>query len=195
MQIQWHNNITLTIKGKDYRVVINPSIEESSKSIIPIKDNDLTISTNKIRYDNTKGYHISGAGEYSYQGVTARVRSIQQDSAESIFNLVSLSAEGMLIGLVIGVKLELKPVDLEFLGSPDILIMSMSSSFGSEKSIQLINSVEPRIVIPIYETEAQLQALSSEYGVKSEPQTDFSIKKADLPFDTVEIKALEPQIK
>jgi hypothetical protein len=195
MQIQWHNNITLTIKGKDYRVVINPIIEENSKSIIPIKDNDLTISTNKIRYDNAKGYHISGAGEYSYQGVTARVRTIKQDSAESVFNLVSLSAEGMLIGLVIGIKGELQASDLEFLGSPDILIMSMSSSFGSEKSIQLINSVEPRIVIPIYETEAQLQALSSEYGVKPEPQADFGIKKSDLPFDTVEIKALEPQIK
>lgn len=195
MQIQWQNNITLTIKGKDYRVVINSIIDDNFKSIIPIKDNDLTISTNKIIYDNTKGYHISGAGEYSYQGVTARVRTIQQDSADSVFNLVSLSAEGMLIGLVIGIKAELQAADLEFLGSPDILIMSMSNSFGSEKSIQLINSVEPRIVIPIYETEAQLQALSSEYGVKPEPQADFGIKKADLPFDTVEIKALEPQIK
>lgn len=195
MQIQWHNNTTLTIKGKDYRVVVNPIIEESSKSIIPIKENDLTISTNKIIYDNTKGYHISGAGEYSYQGVTVRVRSVRQDSAESTFNLVSLSAEGMLVGLVIGIKAELQADDLEFLGSPDILIMSMSSSFGSEKSIQLINAVEPRIVVPIYETESQLQALSSEYGVKQEPQAEFGIKKADLPFDTVEIKALEPQIK
>ncbi|MEY2985846.1 MAG: hypothetical protein RJB24_75 [Candidatus Parcubacteria bacterium] len=195
MQIQWYNNTTLTIKGKDYRVVVNPIIEESSKSIIPIKENDLTISTNKIIYDNTKGYHISGAGEYSYQGVTVRVRSVRQDSAESTFNLVSLSAEGMLVGLVIGIKAELQATDLEFLGSPDILIMSMSSSFGSEKSIQLINAVEPRIVVPIYETESQLQALSSEYGVKPEPQSEFAIKKADLPFDTVEIKALEPQIK
>ncbi len=195
MQIQWHNNTTLTIKGKDYRVVVNPIIEESSKSIIPIKENDLTISTNKIIYDNTKGYNISGAGEYSYQGVTVRVRSVRQDSAESTFNLVSLSAEGMLVGLVIGIKAELQAADLEFLGSPDILIMSMSSSFGSEKSIQLINAVEPRIVVPIYETESQLQALSSEYGVKQEPQAEFGIKKADLPFDTVEIKALEPQIK
>jgi len=195
MQIQWQNNITLTIKGKDYRVVINPIIEENSKSIIPIKDNDLTISTNKIIYDNTKGYHISGAGEYSYQGVTARVRTIQQDSAESVFNLVSLSAEGMLIGLVIGIKGELQASDLEFLGSPDILIMFMSSSFGSEKSIQLINSVEPRIVIPIYEIESQLQALSGEYGIKPEPKAELTLKKSDLPFDTVEIKALDPQIK
>ncbi|NBP55328.1 hypothetical protein EBU71_02085 [bacterium] len=195
MQIQWQNNITLIIKGKDYRVVINPIIEENSKSIIPIKDNDLTISTNKIIYDNTKGYHISGAGEYSYQGVTVRVRTVQQDSAKSVFNLVSLSAEEMLIGLVIGIKSELQASDLEFLGSPDILIMSMSSSFGSEKSIQLINAVEPRIVIPIYETEAQFQALSSEYGIKVESQAELSLKKADLPFDTVKIQALAPQIK
>jgi len=195
MQIQWQNNITLIIKGKDYRVVINPIIEENSKSIIPIKDNDLTISTNKIIYDNTKGYHISGAGEYSYQGVTVRVRTVQQDSAKSVFNLVSLSAEEMLIGLVIGIKSELQASDLEFLGSPDILIMSMSSSFGSEKSIQLISAVEPRIVIPIYETEAQFQALSSEYGIKVESQAELSLKKADLPFDTVKIQALAPQIK
>lgn len=195
MQIQWQNNITLIIKGKDYRVVINPIIEENSKSIIPIKDNDLTISTNKIIYDNTKGYHISGAGEYSYQGVTVRVRTVQQDSAKSVFNLVSLSAEEMLIGLVIGIKSELQASDLEFLGSPDILIMSMSSSFGSEKSIQLISAVEPRIVIPIYETEAQFQALSSEYGIKVESQAELSLKKADLPFDTVKIQSLAPQIK
>lgn len=195
MQIQWYNNITLIIKGKDYRIVINPVADESSKPIISIKDNDLTISTNKINYDNAKGYHIAGAGEYSYQGVTVRVKSIQQEGSDLPLNLVSLSAEGILLDIVLGINANLSSSDLEFLGSPDILLMSMTSSFGSEKSIQLINAVEPRIVIPVYETESQLQALSGEYGVKSEPQVEFSIKKADLPFDAVEIKALEPQIK
>jgi hypothetical protein len=195
MQIQWQNNITLTVKGKDYRIVINPVMEEDSKPIIGIKDNDLTISTNKLVYDNPKGYHISGAGEYSYQGVTVRVKSIQQENMTNAVNLVSLSAEGILVGITLGIAQELESKDLEFLGSPDILLMSMTSSFGSEKSIQLINAVEPRIVIPVYESESQLQALSSEYGVKTEPQSEFSSKKADLPFDSVEIKALEPQIK
>lgn len=195
MQIQWHNNITLTIKGKDYRIVINPVIEETSQPIITIKDNDLTISTTKLAYNNTNGYHISGAGEYSYQGVTVIVKSIQQESMTSPMNLVSLSAEGILLGLVLGINQNLDSKDLEFLGSSDILLMSMNSSFGSEKSIQLINSVEPRIVIPIYETETQLQALRSEYGVTLEAQAELVIKKADLPFDSVEIKALEPQIK
>jgi|688.fasta_scaffold48030_5 hypothetical protein len=195
MQIQWQNNITLTVKGKDYRIVINPVTEEGSKPIIAIKDNDLTISTNKLAFDNSKGYHISGAGEYSYQGVTVRVKSIQQESMTHPINLVSLSAEGILLGLVLGINQNLDSKDLEFLGSSDILLMSMNSSFGSEKSIQLINSVEPRIVIPIYETETQLQALRSEYGVTLEAQAELVIKKADLPFDSVEIKALEPQIK
>lgn len=195
MQIKWQNNITLTVKGKDYRIVINPVMEEDSKPIIGIKDNDLTISTNKLVFDNSKGYHISGAGEYSYQGVTVRVKSIQQENMTNAVNLVSLSAEGILVGITLGIAQELESKDLEFLGSPDILLMSMTSSFGSEKSIQLINAVEPRIVIPVYENESQLQALSSEYGVKAEPQSEFSSKKADLPFDLVEIKALEPQIK
>lgn len=195
MQIQWQNNITLTVKGKDYRIVINPIMEESSKPIINIKDHDLTISTNKLVFNNSKGYHISGAGEYSYQGVTVRVKSIQQENMAQPVNLVSLSAEGILVGITLGIDQELESKDLEFLGSPDILLMSMTSSFGSEKSIQLINAVEPRIVIPVYENESQLQALSGEYGVKAEPQSEFSSKKADLPFDSVEIKALEPQIK
>jgi hypothetical protein len=195
MQIQWQNNITLTVKGKDYRIVINPVMEDGSKPIISIKDNDLTISTNKLSFNNSKGYHISGAGEYSYQGVTVRVKSIQQENMAQPVNLVSLSAEGILVGITLGIAQELESKDLEFLGSPDILLMSMTSSFGSEKSIQLINAVEPRIVIPVYESESQLQALSSEYGVKTEPQSEFSSKKADLPFDSVEIKALEPQIK
>jgi hypothetical protein len=195
MQIQWQINNTLTIKGKDYRIVINPVQNDNDKSIIVLKDNDLLISTTKIAYNLTKGYHINGAGEYSYQGVTVRVKSSRNSQDTQAINLVSLAVEGVVIGIILGISQDLSSVDLEFLGSPDILIMSMSNSFGSEKSIQLINSVEPRIVIPTYETEAQLQALSSEYGVKSEPQAEIVIKKADLPFDTVEIKALEPQIK
>ena len=195
MQIQWYNKITLTVKGKDYRIVINPVIEESSKPIITIKDTDLTISTNRLAYHNTNGYHISSAGEYSYQGVTVIVKSIQQESMTQPVNLVSLSAEGILLGIVLGINQNLDSKDLEFLGSSDILLMSMNSSFGSEKSIQLINAVEPRIVIPVYDNESQLQALSSEYGFKPEPQSELSIKKVDLPFDSVEIKALEPQIK
>jgi hypothetical protein len=195
MQIQWQQNNSLIIKGKDYRIVINPIIEENSKPIITIKDNDLTIFTNKIAYHNDKGYHISGAGEYSYQGVTVRVKAIKNSSDNSVINLVSLGVEGIVLGIILGINQELSASQLEFLGSPDILIMSMNSSFGSEKSIQLINAVEPRIVIPVYETEAQLQALSSEYGVKSEPQSEIVIKKADLPFETIEIKSLSPQIK
>lgn len=195
MQIQWQQNNSLIIKGKDYRIVINPIIEENSKPIIPIKDNDLTISTNKIAYNNDKGYHINGAGEYSYQGVTVRVKSIQNNIDNSAINLVSLGAEGIVMGIILGISQELSANELEFLGSPDILIMSMNSSFGSEKSIQLINAVEPRIIIPTYETEAQLQALSGEYGVKTEPQTEIVIKKAELPFESIEIKAISPQIK
>ena len=195
MQIQWQNNNTITLKGKDYRVILNPVKTHNDKPIIALKENDLLISTTKISYNTPKGYHINGAGEYSYQGVTVRIKSIQNSENNQGINLISLSVEGMLIGIILGVSQELSAGDLEFLGSPDILIMSISSSFGSEKSIQLINAVEPRIVIPIYETEAQLQALSGEYGIKPEPQAELSLKKADLPFDTVEIQALEPQIK
>jgi hypothetical protein len=195
MQIQWQNNNTITLKGKDYRVILNPVKIDNDKPIIAFKDNDLLISTTKISYNTPKGYHINGAGEYSYQGVTVRVKSIQNSDNNQVVNLVSLSVEGMLVGIILGISQELSAGDLEFLGSPDILIMSMSSSFGSEKSIQLINAVEPRIVIPIYDTEAQLQALSGEYGIKPEPQAELSFKKADLPFDAVEIQALEPQIK
>ena len=195
MQIQWQNNNTITLKGKDYRVILNPVKIDNDKPIIAFKDNDLLISTTKISYNTPKGYHINGAGEYSYQGVTVRVKSIQNSDNNQVVNLVSLSVEGMLVGIILGISQELSAGDLEFLGSPDILIMSMSSSFGSEKSIQLINAVEPRIVIPIYETEAQFQALSSEYGIKVESQAELSLKKADLPFDTVKIQALAPQIK
>lgn len=195
MQIQWQINNTLTLKGKDYRIIINPVQTDNDKPIIALKDNDLLISTSRIDYITPKGYHINGAGEYSYQGVTVRVKSIKNSQDDKIMNLISLSVEGILIGVILSIAQELSAGDLEFLGSPDILLMSMSSSFGSEKSIQLINSVEPRIVIPIYETEAQLQALSGEYGVKPEAQAEIVIKKSDLPFDTVEIKALEPQIK
>lgn len=195
MQIQWHNNTTLTLKGKDYRIIINPFEGSNSKSLIPLKDNDLLISSTKLENDSVKGYYINGAGEYSYQGVTVQVKSIKQGDELQPMNLISLSSEGMLIGLIMGVSQDLSASNLEFLGSPDILIMSMNSAFGSEKSIQLINAVEPRIVVPIYETESQLVALSSEYGVKPEPQDEISIKKADLPFDSIEIKALQPQIK
>lgn len=195
MQIQWQNNTTIILKGKDYRVVINPVQDQDSKPAISLKDNDLLISSHKIEYDFSSGYYINGAGEYSYQGATVRVKVAKQGEDDSLINLISLSVEGVLLGVVIGVNQELSSSELEFLGNPDILIMTINSTFGSEKSIQLINSVEPRIVVPIYETEVQLQALSSEYGVKPEPQLELNIKKSDLPFDNVEIKALEPQIK
>lgn len=195
MQIQWQNNTTITIKGKDYRVIINPIEVEGEKFIIPQKENDLLISTKAIDIDNVKGFHINGAGEYSYQGVTVRAAAIRQIEDEDKINLISLSVESILVAIVFGIKKELTSEDLEFIGNPDILVLSLSESFGSEKSLHLINAIEPRIVIPVYTQDSQLQGLVSEYGVKQELQDDFSIKKSELPFDIVEIKPLIQQIK
>jgi len=195
MQIQWQNNTTITIKGKDYRVIINPVEAEEAKFIIPQKENDLLISTKPIKISDVKGFHINGAGEYSYQGVTVRAAAIRQIEDEDKINLISLSVENILVAIVLGITKELTTEDLEFIGSPDILVLSLSESFGSEKSLHLINAIEPRIVIPVYTQDSQLQGLVSEYGVKQDPQDDFSIKKSDLPFDTVEIKPLIQQIK
>jgi hypothetical protein len=195
MQIQWQNNTTVTIKGRDYRVIINPLEAEGAKFIIPQKENDLLISTKPIKISDVKGFHINGSGEYSYQGVTVQANAIRQIEDEDKINLISLSVENILVAIVFGITKELTGEDLEFIGSPDILILSLSESFSSEKALNLINAIEPRIVIPVYTQDAQLQGLVSEYGIKQEPQDDFSIKKSELPFDIVEIKPLIQQIK
>lgn len=195
MQIQWQTNTTLTLKGKEYRVVINPVESTGSKPIISLRENDLLISTTNIQIPDTKGYHINGAGEYSYQGVTVRTKVIKQSDDSDKVNLISLSVENILLAVVCGITKELNPAELEFIGSPDILIISLNESFGSEKIVHLISAVEPRIVVPVYTTDAHLQALNSEYGVKQESQNELTMKKAELPFDSIEIKPLIPQIK
>lgn len=195
MQIQWQNNTTVTIKGRDYRVIINPLEAEGAKFIITQKENDLLISTKPIKISDVKGFHINRSGEYSYQGVTVRANAIRQIEDEDKINLISLSVENILVAIVFSITKELTGEDLEFIGSPDILILSLSESFSSEKALNLINAIEPRIVIPVYTQDAQLQGLVSEYGIKQEPQDDFSIKKSELPFDIVEIKPLIQQIK
>lgn len=195
MQIQWQTNTTLTLKGKEYRVIINPVESTGDKPVVSLKENDLLISTTNIQIPETKGYHINGAGEYSYQGVTVRTQVIKQADDAPKINLISLSVENMLLAVVCGITKELSPAELEFIGSPDILIISLNESFGSEKTVQLISAVEPRIVVPVYTTDAQLQALNSEYGVKQESQNELTMKKAELPFDSIEIKPLIPQIK
>jgi len=192
MQIQWYDHNTVIIKSKNSRIIINPINTETQKLYKSPKENDLLITTNRQDITVSQGFLINGAGEYSYQGATVRVASYTKN-LESPLHLISLSVENILIAIVMGIEKELGTEELEFIGGPDILITSLSETFSSEKSLHLINAIEPRIVVPTYTADNQLKSLLSEYGSQQPEMEELSIKKIDLPIDSIQIQALKKQ--
>lgn len=204
MHISWLGNTAIKIQAKpfdkDVVVVIDPYRQDKGnfpRSLAPNiglytrgEKNSITLSGNPFTLDTP--------GECEHDGIL--ISSVQ--SHEHGTTMMRVDAEQVSVGHVGFIKKQLDDKQLEVLSGVDVLIIPVGHPDGldNEAAVKVINSIEPRIVIPIsYQSDNDPQAkpvdsFLREMGIKdNKPETKVIIKKKDLPQEETQVIVLSKE--
>ena len=209
MQISWHGQYTIKITSQDTTLVIDPYSPKTGLPPFRAKANIVALSNPS----NPEMSHISGVqknsvivktpGEYSIQGITLHAIGWHAED-ESERNLQRWSIEDMTvlhIGALNRKLLDTELQELEVTGI-DILIIPVGggTGFDTKQALQVVTTIEPRIVIPIhYAHKGDKEKLDSAEKFTTEMGGNptlagkkFSIRESKLPQEDVETVILTP---
>lgn len=208
MTIQWYGQNIFTIANKEVRIVTvstpgqkHPKTKEGDLVLLPVKKDSYGEESSVLFHE--QALVIDGAGEYSYKGVTIQARAIKTASEEKVL-IYSLSVEGVVVVTLSSLDRQLTSEELKFLDSCDVLIIPVGGAGVLDKkgAMEVINKIEPRIVIPSYTyvepsdtLRDQVDTFLKEMGVDEiTKEKKVKITKSGLPSETTECIVLEATV-
>jgi len=212
MELTWFGQSCFKIKGKDVSLVTDP-YGEIGLALPRLEADVVTISHN--HYDHNavekiggEPFVVSGPGEYEIKGIF--IEGIESDhdkkgGAERGKNTIYVMHLDDLVVCHLGdlgQKMSVEQVDK--IGNVDILLVPVGGSFtlGAEGAVDIINEIEPKIVIPMHykvpglemdiEDEKKFcEAIGTECIVH---EGTYKIQKKDLPEEGMLITLLKPML-
>lgn len=204
MHISWLGNTAVKIQAKpfdkDVVVVIDPYRQEKGnfpRSLAP----NIGLYTRGMKNSITlsgEPFVLDAPGECEHDGVL--ISSVQGHEAGT--TMMRIDAEQLSVGHVGFIKKQLDDKQLEILADVDVLLVPVGHPDGldNEMAIKVINSVEPRIIIPIAyysDNDPHAKPIDSflrEMGVKeNKPESKIIIKKKDLPQEETQVIVLSKE--
>lgn len=142
-------------------------------------------------------FMLTAPGECETHGVL--IAAVQGHNANE--TMVRLDAEGISIGHLGMTSKQLTDAQLEILSDVDVLLVPVGAkdSFDAEGAMKAINSIEPRIVIPIAHHSdndpeaAAITGFLKEFGSAPEPEKKTIVKKSTLPQEETQLILLEKE--
>jgi len=137
---------------------------------------------------------VDQPGEYESSGVFFYCLG-NPPSGETTSLLTSITVEGVTVTHLGGLNKELNNAAIELFEGTDVLIIPVGGKdvLSAKQASELINTIEPRIVIPMHFARPGLKtnyetadAFFKEFGSKAEKQDKAKITKKDLPQDTMQ---------
>jgi len=192
MNITYHGLNCFKIQGKNTTVVIDPKEDEkiglkpSSFKTDIVCLNDPQEQTSKLKPNNEKIFFITSAGEYEAGGVF--IYSIFYPDHQNL--IYHLELEGIRIVHLGNLNKAIDDLTAEKLNGIDILMIPVGGKdvLDAEKALEVINYLEPKIVIPMHykipDLKLELDTVDKfckEMGIKEKETVDqLKIAKKDF---------------
>ncbi|OHB21396.1 MAG: hypothetical protein A3J67_02610 [Parcubacteria group bacterium RIFCSPHIGHO2_02_FULL_48_10b] len=146
---------------------------------------------------------IIGPGEYQIQRLIIRGAALESESSNTFLKTIYLIDDGNLRLCLLGHISEkgLGPKLIEFLGEVDAIIVPGGGKpfINQEDAAELINQIEPSIVIPscfkipgLKRTSDDAKRFVKEFGSAAAPVEKITIKKKDLDPEETNVILLTP---
>ncbi|MSR89549.1 hypothetical protein EXS53_01255 [Patescibacteria group bacterium] len=175
MDITFSDKNTIKISGKSADVAINAASGTKADLLL------FTDPSTKVVTD--KSFH--GPGEYEVMGMM--VDGVEIDASNTAYSLV---IDDMHITYAIGLEAPLTDAQLERMDGVDILVISVQDS-KADLMNKIISQVEPKVLIPIMDSELELAKIKAEFGKDTEPIDKYKLSKKDLPIDSQQLVILK----
>ena len=195
MHISWYGQSCFKLQNNEQTVLVNPSDPRKAglkgpnfkANIFVLTDIEESIDKKVLEKDNS--FLINGPGEYEVNKVFLYGVPIKKDGqTKSVVYQITMDE------IRYGVLGQLKSIpsgeELDRLDGVDVLFIPIGGkdTLSAEKAVELINSIEPQIVIPccynipgVNDELDSLERFLKEIGIKvSETLPKLSIKKKDL---------------
>lgn len=218
MEIQWHGLSCFSLKGKSATLITDPYDSKDAGIKFPKISADVVVANSEFAFHhavsqlggNVKVFDWPGeyeAKNVSIQGISAYDRPREKEEGKKdLANRVivfTIELDGFKICHLSNIGHKLTPEMLEAIGDIDILFIPVggNGSLDAKKAHEVIEQLEPRVVIPMYYKLpglklplAEVEMFLKEIGLHS-PIREKSLKfqtPANLPQEQTEFKILEP---
>lgn len=201
--IQFLGRSCIRVRGKEGIVVTDPFPKTNgfdpgkpSAQIVTLSNSDgQRLASSVVKPVKDRVFVIAGPGEYEVGGIMINgVRTYRDDEkgAQHGYNTIYvLQLDDTTFCHLGELGHELTTRQLEEIGSVDVLFVPAQSTLAPAKLAEIIASIEPRAVIPMYETSEQLEKLAHELGLKEwEPQDKVTVTPSSLPAEGEEMRVL-----
>lgn len=217
MDIQWHGLSCFTFKGKSATLVTDPCDSKLAGVKMPKIEPDIVCANEDNNLHHAIG-ELSGKpicfdwpGEYEAKGIIIQAIPAfdrprekdekKSDDAKKVLVYLFLM-DGFRVCHLSNVGHKLTTEMLEMIGDVDILLVPIGGKecLNAEKAHEVIEQIDPRIVIPMYYKTpgvkmdlAELEPFLKEMGIHSPAQEKvlkFTVPSA-LPQEHTEFKILE----
>ena len=212
MQISWNGLSSFVIQGKPIQgevVLVTDPYQNSvglrfprtlsAATVVQSHDADEANNTDAVAGDDKKKpFLVHHAGEYEVQGIfVTGIKASKKDGTDhSIFRI---RLEDISIGFLGAIDRKLNDKELELLGDIDILIVPVGGGTVLDKdtAAEVVNQVEPRMVIPSYFDVSGLknklddvESFCKEVSCPREDINKLKITKSTLPQEDLEVRVL-----
>ena len=195
MYITWYGQSCFKLQNNEQTVLINPSDPRKvglkgpnfKANIFVLTDIEESIDRKVLKKDNS--FLINGPGEYEVNKIFAYGIPIKKDG-QTRSVVYQMTMDDIRYGILGQLKSLPSGEELDKLDGVDVLFVPIGGkdTLSAEKAVELINSLEPQIVIPCcYDIPGlnikldSLEKFVKEMGAKiSETLPKLSIKKKDL---------------
>lgn len=184
MQIVFSGQTEFRLKNPDLKLIIG-------SQEVPKEDCDLVILNNpNLENLPTKQKILNWPGEYEIQGVMTTIFNLSKNYQEPIYAFKFLFEE-LAFGWLPKLEKITEKIEEQF-GTIDILFLT--SQVSSEVSQNILESLEPKIVIPMDFDSSEIATLAQKFNFgQSEPLSELKIKKSELKAEHMEFKILTNQ--
>lgn len=207
MEIIWHGYSCFTLKSKNGTVVINPYQPEIGLKLPNLKAEAVVVSNETPDYNNTAAVAgspkiLTWPGEYEVSGVAITSEELRNAEQKTSTMLFTFDTDGFKVCYLTDLNTPFTDEMVESIGQVDVLILPANGQKGYKEAHQIVEEIEPRIVIPMhYKTPglkveiATLDDFAKHAGITNvEPKDKLVISnKNDLPQDKTEFVILKPQ--
>ncbi len=205
MEITWVGGSCFRFRGRDGALVTDPQTSgQTRKSTFPkadlvaITNPELPPGAERLVLPNHAGretYVAAGPGEYDVSGVYLHgIAGSPAPDAGSPRTVFALDIDRVTVAVIASLESDMTTAMLEELGAAQVLIVNADD--GVERVVQLVNRIEPNLVIPFGRSEngriSWMDAARALSEAEPTPETSIGVTASNLP-EPVATRVLAPR--
>ena len=198
-EIQYIGRACVRVRGKEGIVIYDPPAKRIGNDSARLTAHVVTLSTHDSHRVDAAGvkplkervFVVDGPGEYEVSGImihgTRTYRAANGKEGRNHNTVYVVHLDDLAFCHLGELGHDLSTQQIEDLGVVDVLFVPAYGSLTPAKLADVAAAIEPRAIIPLYETEEQLSRLAHEFGLKEwNAQDKVTLTSSSLPGESEE---------